>query len=216
MRFSRPFRIAGSLLGCLAANAATVPAQPVPERLELNTAIAFALENNFAIRQARERIRQQAGVVTTVSAAGIPNISAGGSYQKSDVQSVVQATPGQVPLFLPVGQSWRMNLTFTQTLFSGGRVGASIHEADLGQEAAVLDLQAVINSALLDVRVRFYDVLLAREQIKVEEQNLELLESQLRYATDRARAGITSDFERLRAEVAVANAKVPLIRSHNA
>ncbi len=41
------------------------------------------------------------------------------------------------------------------------------------REAAVFDLQAVVNEALLDVRTRFYDILLAREQIKVQEQNFD-------------------------------------------
>ena len=40
----------------------------VPESLDLPTAIRFALDNSFAIRQARERIRQQEGVVLEVSA----------------------------------------------------------------------------------------------------------------------------------------------------
>ena len=35
------------------------PVQPVPDTLDLKAAVAFALNNNFAIRQARERIRQQ-------------------------------------------------------------------------------------------------------------------------------------------------------------
>ena len=38
--------------------AAPAPQQPVPDQLDLKTAVGFAVENNFAIRQARERIRQ--------------------------------------------------------------------------------------------------------------------------------------------------------------
>src|SRR5205085_3731424 len=78
-----------------------------------------------------------------------------------------------------------------------------------------LDLQAVINDALLDVRTGFYRVLLAGEQIKVQESNLELLQQQLKTATERFEAGTVSSFEKLRAEVAVANAKVPLITARN-
>src|SRR6185295_3320215 len=61
----------------------------------------------------------------------------------------------------------------------------------------------------------FYSVLLARERIKVQESNLELLQQQLKTATDRYDAGTVSSFEKLRAEVAVANAKVPLITARN-
>ncbi len=207
------------LAGVLAGGAAAAPrgaAPMVPDRLDLSTAIQFALENNFPIRQARERIRAQEGVVTTVIATALPNVSAAGSYQQSNTQSVTTGSTGAgVPLFIPAGPSWRMSLTASQTLFAGGGIRASIRGADLTREAAIFDLQAVINDALLEVRTRFYDVLLAREQIKVQEQNLDLLQNQLRYATARAQVGTTSDFERLRAEVAVANAKAPLIRARN-
>lgn len=203
-----------SVFGALTATAAVAPSQSVPDRLDLSTAISFALENNFSIRQARERIRAQEGVVTTVTAAALPSVSAAGSYQHSDVQSIVSGSSG-VPLFVPAGPSWRMTLTASQALFAGGGIRASIRSADLALEAAILDLQTTVNDTLLEVRTRFYNVLLAREQVKVQEQNLDLLQNQLHYATVRAQVGTTTDFERLRAEVAVANAQVPLIRARN-
>lgn len=206
--------LAAAFLLATTALAVPPPAQPVPDQLDLPKAISFALENNFAIRQARERIRQQQGVITTVAAAGIPNVSGGASYQKSDLP-VVQTIPGLPPVFLAAGRSWRMNLTVTQNLYAGGGIRASVAGVKFEREAAILDLKAVINDALLNVRLGFYNVLLAREQIKVQEQNLELLQSQLHTATARATVGTISNFERLRAEVAMANAQVPLIQARN-
>ena len=205
--------IAWAALSGATVNAAQA-APPVPDKLDLPTAVAFALENNFAIRQARERIRQQTGIVTTVAAAGLPNASGGASYQHSDI-ATAQTVPGQPPVFLSAGPSWRINLGVTQTLYAGGRIRAANDAAELEREAAILDLKSVVNDTLLNVRTGFYNVLLAREQIKVQEQNLELLKSQLHTATARAQAGTASDFERLRAEVAVANAQAPLIRARN-
>ncbi|MBL9188397.1 MAG: TolC family protein [Opitutaceae bacterium] len=202
------------LLPVVSGFAALAAPLAAPDRLDLPSAISFALEHNFAIRQARERIREQHGIVSTVSAAGLPNVAGAGSYQQSDVP-VVQTATGQPPVFLPAGHSWRMGLTVTQTVYSGGRVRASITGAELVREAAILELKATVNEALLNVRVGFYNVLLAREQVLVQEQNLALLKSQLHTTTARAEAGTTSDFERLRAEVAVANAKVPLIQARN-
>ena len=206
------------LFGCAILSAAagkTAPTPPpVPDKLDLPTAITFALENNFAVRQARERIRQQHGVVTTVAAAGLPNVSGGASYQRSDI-ATAQTIPGQPPVFLSAGPSWRINLGVTQTLYAGGRIQAANVAAEFERDAAILDLKSVVNDALLSVRTGFFNVLLAREQIKVHEQNLELLKSQLQTAAARAQAGTTSDFERLRAEVAVANAQAPLIRARN-
>ncbi len=207
---------------------ATAEAQPprkIPDPLNLETAISVALENNFAIRQARERIRAQQGIVTTVSAVSLPTVSAAGSYLESSTATILSVNSASVStgtnfnstsiIFAPKGRFWRLTFTGAQTLYAGGVIRASIRSAELARDAAVLDLQASINEALLGVRVRFYDVLLAREQIKVQEQNLELLQTQSQYANARAEAGSAPEFERLRAEVAMANAKAPLIRARN-
>jgi outer membrane protein TolC len=197
--------------------AAASSAESLPTRVNLGQALAFALDHNFAIRQARERLREQEGIVTSVSAAALPSVSATGSFQKSDIQSFQTPTAQNagVPVIVPSGRFWRMSLTARQTLYAGGGIRASIQTASFSRDAAVFGLQETINAALLDVRIRFYTVLLAREDIEVQEQNLELLQSQLRDATVRYEAGTVSEFERLRAEVAVANAKPALIKARN-
>lgn len=194
--------------GLPAQSTAQPAAAPVmPERLDLPTAIRFAVENNFAIRQARERIRQQDGVVLEVSAREVPRVSAGALYQRNDTE-----ISGGFP---PSTQHWQITLTASQVLYAGGGVRSAVRGTKLVREAATLELQAVINEALLEVRTAYYGVLLAREQIKVQESNLELLQQQLKTATDRYEAGTVSSFEKLRAEVAVANARVPLITARN-
>jgi outer membrane protein len=203
--------IAALTLACAALQAQPSPREPMPDALDLQTAIRFALDNNFAIRQARERIKQQEGVVIEVSARSIPNAGITSNYSRVDRDLV------PVPLAnIPVNQqSWSVTLGVTQTLFAGGGVRSAIKSSKLSREAALLDLENTINDALLQVRTSFYAVLLAREQIKVQESNVNLLQEQLKTATDRYQAGTVSSFEKLRAEVAVANAKPPLITARN-
>ncbi|HVS50739.1 MAG TPA: TolC family protein [Opitutaceae bacterium] len=208
---SRRIKTAAALallaLGMSSLRAESTPPQAVPETLDLKTAINYALENNFAIRQARERIKQQEGVVVEVSAREIPNVTASGSYQGNDT-SIAQSA-------LPTDRAWQINVTASQLLFAGGGTRSAVKSSKLTRDAAMLDLQATINDALLQVRTAFFGVLLAADQIKVQESNLELLQQQLKTATDRYDAGTVSSFEKLRAEVAVANAKVPLITARN-
>jgi len=183
------------------------PAPFVPDALDLKTAIGYAVQNNFAIRQARERIKQQEGVVVEVTAREIPNIAATGSYQHNQLE-ITQTSPAS-------DRYWALSLTATQTLFAGGGVRSAVKSSELAREAAILDLKSVINQALLGVRTAYFGVLLAREKITVQEKNLELLEQQLKNVSNRFDAGTVSSFEKLRAEVAVANAKVPLITARN-
>jgi len=183
------------------------PAPFEPGTLDLKAAIGYALQGNFAIRQARERIKQQEGIVVEVTARAIPNVAATGAYQRNDLE-ITSMSPAS-------DRYWTISLTATQTLFAGGGVRSSIKSADLSRESALLDLKAVINDALLGVRTAYYGVLLAREKIVVQEKNLELLQQQLKNVTNRYEAGTVSSFDKLRAEVAVANAQVPLITARN-
>lgn len=206
-----------SLLLLGAALLATVPVaaqlndgQPdphfnVPERLDLSYALAYALDNNFAIRQAKERIRQQEGIVLEIRSAQIPNVSASAGYQRNADET---SSNGR-------NEAWSVDITARQVLFAGGGVTASVKGQQLALDAAVLDLRAVINDALLGVRTRFFTVLLARERIKVQEQNIELLQRQLQDVKNRFEAGTVSNFEVLRAEVALANAQPALITARN-
>ena len=206
LRYSLTFATALAL-GLAPLSAQPSPQFPVPPQLDLKGAMGFAIENNFAIRQAKERIRQQDGVVVEVSARQIPTVAANASYQQND-RDISGGFPAS-------DRAWAINLTASQVLYAGGGVKASVRSSQLIRESAVLDLQATINDALLLVRTNYYAVLLAREKITVQEKNLELLQEQLKTATDRFNAGTISSFERLRAEVAVANAKFPLITARN-
>lgn len=179
----------------------------VPARLDLRMAIAYAIENNFAIRQARERIKEQEGLIVEVKARAIPNVSVVADYTRND-RELSQSTPANT-------QDWTIAIQARQTLYAGGSVKAALDAQTVLREAALLDLRLVINNALLDVRTRFYDVLLAREQIQVQEENVKLFREQLQNARNRFEAGSVSNFEVLRAEVELANAMPRLIRARN-
>jgi outer membrane protein TolC len=182
-------------------------AAPLPAPLDLKAAITYALDHNYAILQAREQIRQQEGVIFQVQAAGIPNVSAVGGYQRN-AAAISQTIPQE-------SSDWDVELKATQTLFAGGGIQASVHNAKLVREAAVFDLQTTIDAALLDVRTKFYGVLLAREKVRVQEQNIELFQGQLKDSSNQFQAGAVSNFEVLRARVSLANAQPDLITARN-
>ena len=47
----------------------------IPDTLDLPTALSYALENNFAIRQAQQRIKEQDGLIVEVRSLALPNVS---------------------------------------------------------------------------------------------------------------------------------------------
>lgn len=214
MRRSTVLLLGASLLAALPLAAQTPsfkrdgqpdPDYNVPAELNLGYALAFALDNNFAIRQAKERIREQEGVIVEVKAQRLPNVSASGNYQRNDREISASGED----------RNWNVSITARQIIYAGGGISASVQSQQLAREAAVLALQSVVDDTLLKVRTQFYTVLVNRERIKVQEQNVELLQRQLQDVKNRYEAGTVSNFEVLRAEVALANAKTPLITARN-
>lgn len=209
------FSIAAVAVAPWAAAVPPLPTSPdVPDQLDLPTAVRYALDNNYAIRQARERLREQEGLILEVRGSILPNVSLFSNYSRSDEELSSDVGPIGTA---PDGdqQYWSFSLEARQLLYSGGGARAAVDAQRLVREASLLELQSIINDQLLQVRSKFYEILLRREQIQVQEQNVRLLEEQLQTARNRFEAGSVSNFDVLRAEVELANAQPALIRARN-
>ena len=206
MKGPASYLLALVLTGAAAVAAAEAPV--VPPNLDLETSLALALQHNYAIRQARAFYTQNLGAVMTSESGRLPTVTAFGGYTQIDPTLV--SVPGSSD------NSWQAGIQASQVLYSGGAVSSSIKSSRLSRDAAELGFAEAVQSALLQVRVRWFDVLLAREQVGVQEQSIVLLEEELANARSRVNAGSGSPFEQLRAEVALANGQPGLIRARNA
>lgn len=196
-----------SLVVLVLAAATAASAADLPSPLDLKGAVTYALDHNYAILQARQQVKLEEGIILQVSSPTLPNVNAAGQYQLNQAR-VSQTFPQST-------DTWQVQLKATQTVFAGGGVIAGIRAARLNRDAALADLQSVINSALLDVRTRFYNVLLTQEKVGVQEENVKLFQRQLNDVTNQFNAGAVSNFEVLRAKVALANAQPDLITARN-
>jgi outer membrane protein len=201
-----PVSIVAAALLSASAVAAPTPAD-LPSPLDLKGAIGYALNHSFSILQAREAIRLQEGVIVQVKSQEIPNVGAQGQYERN-AAAISQ-------LFPPSTSLWEVELKATQNLYAGGGIQSSIKSARLTRDAAAFDLQTAIDTALLDVRTKFYNVLLARGKIKVGEETVQLYTHQLEDAKNQFQSGTVSNFEVLRARVFLANAQPALITARN-
>jgi outer membrane protein TolC len=209
IRFGLIMALCFSLSGMVVAQ----PRVPVaiPGTLDLPTVLSYALENNFSILQAQQRIREQEGLIVEIRSQALPEATINANYAQLD--SGLSETFGG--LFDANTENWNVGLNVRQALYKGGGVKAALKAQALVEEAVLFDLKAAINLAVFDVKTRFYDVLLARENIGVQGQNIALLDEQLQDAKNRFDAGAVSQFEVLRAEVQRANAQPELIQARN-
>ena len=92
---------------------------------------------------------------------------------------------------------------------------AALRAAKATKEQAMAQFQSTLSDTLLAVRVAYYDVLLAAQQIVVHEASVKLLTQELEDQQRRYNAGTVPHFNVLRAEVAVANERPALIQARN-
>lgn len=181
----------------------------LPEKLDLATARALALSHNRAIAQAKERIREQEGVIVEARSAYSPRVDANASYDARD-KNRIESFGG---LFAPLDQSWVADLAVSYTVLDGKFRDANSEAAQAARAAAESQMQAVLDDLLLQVSQRYFDALLAADRIEVQKKAITVLDEQLSYAKKRFEAGAGPQFNVLQAEVALANAKPGLVRA---
>ena len=208
------------LLAChgLAVAAATTNRVSLPSGpITLDQALEHALTHNVTLLKGRQDLEAAQGLSIQQRAARLPRLATTGAYQQLDEGKIerVQFAAAQPATPFLNNQSWNANLVVTQPLYGGGKYRSMARSSKLTREAALASYQALVANTLLEVRISYSDVLLAVEQISVQEASKKLLERELETARRSLEAGTVPKFNVLRAEVELANALPPLIRARN-
>ena len=182
--------------------------------LSLADAVNTALQQNAAILEAQNDLEASHGVVVQTRAIALPHVQATGQYTDEE-ETLLQKIP--IPDFsypLP-HQNWNAGIQIVQDVYMGGRLVAAFKAADATEKQALAQYQTSVADALLNVRLAYYDVLLAAQEVIVHEASVKLLEKELDDQQHRLNAGTVPKFNVLRAEVAVANERPNLIQARN-
>ena len=188
--------------------------------LSLVDCLNLALTQNTTVLKARKDIEAAHGIVIQTRAIVIPKVQAKSSYQAVD-ESSIDKFPfgngvGPIPFTIPYpDQNWSASVQIVQSIYEGGRMQSALRTARLIRDQSMLSYQTVLADTLVQLRVAYYDVLLAVQQIVVQEASVKLLARELEDTTRRYEAGTVPRFNVLRAEVEVANARPRLIRARN-
>lgn len=185
------------------------PTQPI----SLADAVNLALTQNPNIRRAQKDLEASQGVVIQTRAIAMPKLRVSGFYdaaQKSDVDIITSTN-----FSFGADQNWDAQIRLVQSLYEGGRIASSLRVAKLTKQQAMLNYQTAVEDTVLDVQTGYFDVLLAEQQIIVQEASVELLSRELADTNRRYDAGTVPRFNVLRAEVELANAQPKLIRARN-
>jgi outer membrane protein TolC len=204
----------GATLGITNSNpvVTNVPAW-LTQPLSLADALNLTLQQDAAVLQAKNDLEASYGIVIQTRAIAVPKIQATGSYEGISKNSI--DSPNIPGITFGTEQTWTTQIRVTQSIYEGGRMLSAFRTARLTKEQAMLQYQTVLADTLLLTRVSYYDVLLAAQQITVNEASVALLTAELQDQQRRFDAGTVPRFNVLRAEVAVANARPALIHARN-
>lgn len=205
-------------------------------RFTLNDAILTALRQNPSIQIARQEIERTKGLYIQMRAEVLPKIAMTGQFQDIDphlqvnhgAPSQTGATPTPVPTATPIGgssssfssftsveRSYNVQIQATQAIFTGGRIISQIRAADFTRDGSYYAFRNAIDLVVSTVRQQFYQVLLNRALIGVQEESVNLLKSQLQDQQNRFEAGTVPRFNVLQAQVALSNQYPFLIAAQN-
>jgi outer membrane protein TolC len=136
--------------------------------------------------------------------------------QGREVQSPL-AAPSPTPIISSnqaSDVSYSISVTGTQLIFNGTTY-PQIRGTFFQRDSAYFGFRNTLDQLLATVKTQFYQVVVNRELIKVQEQSVHLLESQLKDQQNRFEAGTVPRFNVLQAEVALYNQLPLLITAQN-
>src|SRR5437763_4620414 len=110
--------------------------------------------------------------------------------------------------------SYSINVLGTQLIFNG-TTWPSIRGTFFQRDSAYFAFRNILDQLLATVKTQFYQIVVNRELIKVQEQSVQLLQSQLQDQQNRFEAGTVPRFNVLQAEVAYYNQLPQLITAQN-
>jgi outer membrane protein TolC len=143
-----------------------------------------------------ESPRSQVGDARTSAAAAAPTATPGArNTELSDI-------------------SYSISVIGTQLIFNGTSYN-QIRGTFFQRDSAYFSFRNILDQLLATVKTQFYQVVVNRELIKVQEQSVHLLESQLKDQQNRFEAGTVPRFNVLQAEVALYNQIPQLITAQN-
>ena len=164
-------------------------------------AVDIALRQNSEILKGKSDLAAAHGVVIQLRSIAYPKLTAGGAYNREEPTLIEQfPLPGPLSSFIQFpDQNWNSDIRVQQSIYEGGRMTSAFRSAKLTRQQALLNYQTLLADTLLSVRVAYDDVLVAQQQIIVNQASVKLLTDELGDVQKRFKAGTVPQFDVLRA-----------------
>ena len=202
----------------------------------IDQAVITALKQNPAVLQTLEDLRRTKGVIIQISAEALPQIgpsftwdwfdpnlnTVNGLSSFSTSSGRPTPTPTGTPSRMGVGGiknlrsdiTYNIKVTGTQLVFNYGTFRL-IRGTFFQRDSAYFALRNAVDQTIATVKMQFYQVIVNRELIVVQEESVNLLQNQLKDQQNRFEAGTVPRFNVLQAQVQLYNQIPQLIAARN-
>jgi outer membrane protein TolC len=190
--------------------------------LSLDEARELALANDEQLAQMHQVVLVAEADIMTAGADRLPQLELSGQWTRNIEKPSFFLPADMAEAFggvsvIEMGGDWDLQAaaTVTWNLWTAGRLSSAMgatreaHEATLWQEALVAD------AVLYQVEQAYYDVLLAAEDLAINDSARDLALENLRITQAAFDQGRSSRYDLLRAQVSATNREAPLIQARN-
>jgi outer membrane protein TolC len=194
------FAAIGILIVVLATSSQAFSAVP---NYTIEQAVAVAEEHNPEIAIAKKKVQGARGGFVEARSGFLPSLTSSGLYDKRQTQTATTLRE----------EDYNAALKLEQNLYTGGAVTSQVAIARLNVEKQNYELQEIASRVAMDVRIAFNELLLNRAKVRVREDSVRVLDEELKSQQQSLSAGIVSNLNVQRAEVAVANERPELFNA---
>ena len=203
--------------------------------LDLERCMEIALQNNPEFKMAEKEVKKAKASVGEAYAVLLPTLDASVNFQHAwEIQTStipnflkpmlaplapmipeLELMPDYVQLAFGLENIFTSGLTLTQPLFLGGAGIAGVQIARAGLQASEHRLESKRQGLIFRTSDAYYGCIVTKELIQVQEESLKEAQANLDIVMKKYDVGSASGFDKMRAEVEVANLKPQLISVKN-
>jgi outer membrane protein len=182
--------------------------------LSLDECLESAYENNKTLLQLEEKINSAKYQIDESRSGFYPQFSFSGSYTRLGKLPSYDVGGG-MKITLGTENNYNLSLSYQQPLFTWGKIRAGYDLSKYNLSLTKEEHRRTKQETKFNVVNLFYNILLAKELIKVREESIARTEDHLKTVQERYDKGYASEFDVLRVKVQLANSKPPLTQAKN-
>lgn len=190
--------------------------------ITLTQAINVALANNTDIKRALLSVKKADEQIRIAWSEVMPEVAGSANYTRN-LEIPVNFVPAQffdpnapagelVPLQFGTDNNWNGGVSLNQTLFRGEAI-IGIGASELFKTAQAENLRATTQQIVTQTRLAYYNVLVAKEQLRLQELTVNRLKENLEENQARQKAGLVDEYAVLQVEVQLSNQQPQLTQA---